>query len=155
MISKKKIENFLKEEFKDSDVFLVDVNINSANFIRVFVDKPLGVSINECYEISRKITGEFDRDEQDYSLDVSSPGLDMPLSVTEQYEKNLEKEVQVVGIDGKKHTGILKSHSQIGIELEETKKIAVEGKKNKQWITKVLTIKFDDIKTVKVVISFK
>ncbi|MCF8380340.1 MAG: ribosome assembly cofactor RimP [Bacteroidales bacterium] len=154
MISKKKIEDFLNDEFADGDVFLVDVVINAANSIRVYVDKPLGISINECYDISRKITGEFSRDEEDYSLDVSSPGLDMPLRVAEQYVKNIDKDVEVLLNDGKKHKGILKSYNSLAIEIEEKKKIAVEGKKNKQWQTQLLTINFDDIKTVKVVISF-
>jgi len=154
MISKSKIEDFLKEEFKDGDTFLVDVSINAANNIRVFVDKPQGISVKECYDVSRLITGEFDREVEDYSLDVSSPGLDMPLTVPEQFIKNIDREVAVLLNDGEKHKGLLKTYSPTAIEIEETKRVAVEGKKKKQLQTKVLTINFDDIKTVKVVISF-
>ncbi len=155
MISKKNIEVFLSEELEDSDIFLVDVLVKSGNGIRVFVDKPEGITIQECYNVSRMITGEFDREVEDYSLDVSSPGLDIPLMKPAQYEKNLEKEVKVVLNDGGEHKGILKSHNELGIELFKKNKVRIEGKKNKQWEEELLTLKFDDIKTVKVVISFK
>ena len=155
MINKKEIEKFLGIELEKSDIFLIDVLVKPGNVIRVFVDKPEGITIQECYDVSRLVTGQFDREVEDYSLDVSSPGLDMPLIKEAQYEKNLDKEIQVVLNDGTKHKGILKAHNELGIELLEKKKVSVEGKKNKQWKEEVLTINFDDIKTVKVVISFK
>ncbi len=155
MISKKNIEEFLLEELEESDIFLVDVLVKSGNVIRIFVDKPEGITIQECYSVSRMITGKFDREVEDYSLDVSSPGLDVPLMKEAQYEKNLGKELKVVLKDGGEHKGMLKSHNEVGIELIEKKKVRIEGKKNKQWEEELLTLKFDDIKTAKVVISFK
>lgn len=155
MINKKQIEKFLESELEKSDIFLIEVLVKPGNVIRVFVDKSEGITIQECYDVSRLVTGQFDREVEDYSLDVSSPGLDMPLIKEAQYEKNLDKEIQVVMNDETKHKGILKTHNKIGIELLEKKKVSVEGKKNKQWKEEILTINFDDIKTVKVVISFK
>lgn len=155
MISKNQIENFLIEEFKSNDIFLVGVNVNPGNQIKVFVDKPEDITIRECFDVSRLITGFFDRDVEDYSLDVSSPGLDLPFVVKEQYEKNIGQIISVLLLEGKEHKGVLKSHNENGIEIEEKLKVKIEGKKNKQWKTELLSFKFDDIKTVKVVISFK
>lgn len=155
MVTKKDIEDFLISEFSSEGIFLVDVLVKPGNIIKVFVDRPEGISVKECSDISRLITGKFDRETEDYSLDVSSPGLDMPLVVKEQYEKNMDRGVQVQMKAGRKHTGELKAYNENGIEIEETKKIAVEGKKNKQKVSERITLKFDDIKAVKVLISFK
>jgi ribosome maturation factor RimP len=155
MIVKKAIEDFLKKEFEGSDYFLVAVKTGRDDSIKVFVDSMKGLSIQECYDISRKITAHFDRDEEDYSLDVSSPGLDMPLSVPMQFEKNIDRAVQVILEDGSKITGILKAHDRDGIVLEVTSKIKVEGNKKKQEITESVNYNFKEIKAVKVVVSFK
>lgn len=155
MLTKEEIEDFLISEFSSGDIFLVDVLLKPGNIIKVFVDKPQGISVKECSDISRLITGKFDRETEDYSLDVSSPGLDMPLVVREQFEKNMDREVQVQMASGEKHSGVLKDYTEKGIEIEETKKIVVKGKKSKQKISERITLKFDDIKAVKALISFK
>lgn len=155
MLNKKEIQNFLDAEFSETGFFLVDVLIKPGNIVRVFVDKPEGVTIQECSEVSRKITGRFDREIEDYSLDVSSPGLDMPLKVPMQFEKNLNREVSVQLMDGKKRKGILTSYNKESVTISETVKQAVEGSKNKKIVQKDISLKFDDIKAVKVIISFK
>ncbi len=155
MLDSKELKDFLTTEFRESEFFLVDVVVKPGNLIKVYVDKPEGITIQECYEVSRLITGKFDRDVEDYSLDVSSPGLDMPLLVKEQYEKNLGREISIEMLEGKKRKGILKEFTADSLSIEETKKAAVKGKKNKQKTTELITIKIDDIKAVKVIISFK
>ena len=155
MLDSKELKDFLTTEFRESEFFLVDVVVKPGNLIKVYVDKPEGITIQECYEVSRLITGKFDRDVEDYSLDVSSPGLDMPLLVKEQYEKNLGREISIEMLEGKKRKGILKEFTTDSVSIEETKKVAVKGKKNKQKTTELITIKTVDIKAVKVIISFK
>ena len=155
MLDSKELKDFLTTEFRESEFFLVDVVVKPGNLIKVYVDKPEGITIQECYEVSRLITGKFDRDVEDYSLDVSSPGLDMPLLVKEQYEKNLGREISIEMLEGKKRKGILKEFTADSLSIEETKKAAVKGKKNKQKTPELITIKIDDIKAVKVIISFK
>ena len=155
MLDSKELKDFLTSEFRESEFFLVDVVVKPGNLIKVYVDKPEGITIQECYEVSRLITGKFDRDTEDYSLDVSSPGLDMPLLVKEQYEKNLGREISIEMLEGKKRKGILKEFTTDSVSIEETKKVAVKGKKNKQKTTELITIKTVDIKAVKVIISFK
>jgi ribosome maturation factor RimP len=82
------IEKLVKEFIKGTDLFLVAVRINSSGKITVLADKKEGITIDECAGISRFIEKNLNRDEDDYELQVSSPGLDMPFTVREQYFKN-------------------------------------------------------------------
>jgi len=113
------------------------------------------VSIDQCVEISRLVERSLDRDTDDFELQVSSPGLDQPFRVIQQYEKNLGREVEVIKNDGTKFTGTLKEINEENFIIEVKKRVKVEGKKKKQLQINDLAIQFDEIKATKVVISFK
>jgi ribosome maturation factor RimP len=81
---------------------------------------------------------------------VSSPGLEMPFLVMEQYLKNQGRKVSVVTNDGTEHSGILKKVNQGGFELETEIKL-----KRKVIEVKDTSFNFDQVKTVKIVIAFK
>ncbi len=151
MITKEKVQS-LALEAMSGDLFIVEVTVSAANAISVYVDSNVGVSVGECVTISRHIEGSFDRETEDFSLEVSSPGLSLPFKVVRQYLKNIGREVEVVTNGGEKLVGILKSADEAGFELEVATKEKVDGKK--VIITKVLAYPFDQIKTVKIVISF-
>ncbi len=152
MIAKEKIQN-LVEEVLSEDQFLVEITVGAANQISVSVDSDAGISIGECVQISRHIEASLDREADDFSLEVSSPGLSSPFKVLRQYLKNIGREVEVVTTTGEKHKGILKSAHEVGFELEIVAKEKVDG--TKVEVTKSLMFDFDHIKTVKIVISFK
>ncbi len=152
MIDKEKIQN-LVEEVLSEDQFIVEITVGAANQISVSVDSDAGITIGECVQISRHIEGSLDRESEDFSLEVSSPGLSSPFKVLRQYLKNIGREVEVVTITGEKQKGILKSAEVAGFELEIVAKEKVDG--TKVEVTKSLTFDFDKIKTVKIVISFK
>jgi ribosome maturation factor RimP len=101
------------------------------------------------------LNSAFDREEEDYDLEVSSPGLDMPLKVKEQYQKNLNKEISIVLVDGKKHKGVLTAFDDDGIEAEVKVKVKADNQKKKKEIIEKQIFKFNDIKAVKPVVSFK
>jgi ribosome maturation factor RimP len=151
MITKEKVQS-LVEEVLLPDQFVVDVTVSLGNSILVFVDSDTGISVGECVEISRHIEHSLDRETEDFSLEVSSPGLSGPFKVLRQYLKNIGREVEVVTKSGEKQKGILKSAHSAGFELEVVVKEKVDGKKVET--TKTLTYDFDQIKTVKIVISF-
>ncbi len=151
MITKEKVES-LALEAMSKDLFIVEVTVSATNAISVYVDSNAGVSVGECVTISRHIEGSLDRETEDFSLEVSSPGLSLPFKVFRQYLKNIGREVEVVTNSGEKMTGILKSADEVGFELEVATKEKVDGKK--VLVTKVLANSFDQIKTVKIVISF-
>ena len=81
------------------------------------------------------IESKLDREEEDFELEVASAGLSEPFKVIQQYQKNLEKEIETITIEGEKIIGVLSHVSDNGFEIEESKKVKVESKKKIQNIT--------------------
>jgi ribosome maturation factor RimP len=150
MINKEIVKELVNDFIADRDVFLVDVKVSTTNRITVLVNKPSGITIDECAMISRYIETNLDRNREDYELNVSSPGLNMPFRVREQFEMNIGRPVEVIDNQGKKTRGILLNVEGEGFEIESEKPIV--GKKKG---TEEISFNFDEIKTVKEVISFK
>jgi ribosome maturation factor RimP len=140
MITTESITGLVEHYIQGSDIFLVEVLVRPGNAITVHVDLPEGISIEECVKISRFLNGSLDREVEDYSLEVSSPGLGGGFKVKQQYEKNVGRDIEVLFTDGMKSTGKLISVTDHGIILK------VEGDDEK--------IGFEEIKTAKEIISF-
>ena len=154
MISKDIVKGFVLSVIGDTAIFVVDVRVDSANKISVEVDKPEGITIEECINISRAIENGLDREIEDFELEVSSPGLTEPFKVMEQYHKNCGRQVDVVKRDGQKINGLLQRIDEEGIELELKAKIKELGQKRSKIVTQTVFLKFSDIKTTKVTITF-
>jgi ribosome maturation factor RimP len=140
MITEEGIATLVEQHIKGSDIFLVEVAVRAGNAIRVHVDRPEGISIDECVGISRFLNSQLDRDVEDYSLEVSSPGLSSPFRVKQQYDKNLGRSIDVLLLEGERFQGELQSVTDKGIQLK------VKGKEKE--------INFEEIKTAKAIISF-
>ena len=106
MIEKQKIQGLVEECIRGTGIFLVSVKVSNANRITVLADKNEGITIDECASIHRHIKNGLDRDKDDFELQVSSPGLDMPFVVIEQYLKNEGWKVEVVDNEGKNIIGM-------------------------------------------------
>ena len=117
MITGELIRDLVDEHIGETDIFLVEVLVKPGNAITVHVDRPDGISIDECVKISRYLNENLDRDVEDYSLEVSSPGLGGRFKVKQQYEKHVDREIEVLYNDGIKEDGILISVSDKGIVL--------------------------------------
>jgi ribosome maturation factor RimP len=160
MISKDYIQTLVKEKIEGTSVFIVDITVGGNQQINVLVDKPEGISIDECVGISRHIEGNLDREEQDFELQVSSPGLDVPFKVREQYDKNIGRTVKVYTKDNKKHEGVLSEVTNDFVVLKWQEKERLEGKKKKVLVDKEETLFFENendqvcIRETKIVISF-
>lgn len=154
MIAKQKVIDLVNERL-DDQMFIVDVTISSANDINVYVDGFKGITIEQCIAVSRNVEHNLDRDEEDFSLQVSSPGLTESFKVKQQYEKYTGKEIEVLTADNEKLKGLLLENSEDGIVLETSKREKVEGHKKKQLVVKKHILKYDEIKSAKAVISFK
>jgi ribosome maturation factor RimP len=150
MIEKSTIEEIVKEHTKGTGIFLVAVKVSSSGKITVLADKDDNITIDECVAIHRHIESRLDRDKEDYELQVSSPGLDMPFGVYEQYLKNQGKRVEVVTKEGQKLFGILRNVTQGGFDLDS--EIKSKGKKKE---TEVVPFNFDEIKSTKVILTIK
>ena len=123
MIEAKEIKGFIEGLLEGKDLFLVDVKVNPGNVIEVEVDSDSPVSIDECEWLTREIEKEFDRDKEDYSLEVGSAGITSPFKVTRQYRKNIGREVEVLLKEGRKLTGILKDADDTGFTIVTKEKI--------------------------------
>ncbi|RYZ78826.1 MAG: ribosome assembly cofactor RimP [Proteobacteria bacterium] len=139
--------------------FLVEVKIKPTNNVKLFLDGDNGISIEKCIMFNRALykqleeTALFPAD--DFSLEVSSPGLDEPLKLFRQYKKNIGREVEVLLKDGVKIEGKLLSAEEQEIVVEETKGKAVKGRpaSKKQEIINHI-IPFENIKTTTIQIVF-
>lgn len=149
MINKEIVRELVDEFNAGRDIFLVDIKVSTTNRITVLVNKPSGITIDECVMISRHIESNLDRDREDYELKVSSPGLDMPFKVRQQYEMSIGRPVEVVNTEGKKTKGVLKNVQGEGFEIESEKSA---GKKKE---VREISFNFEEVKTVKEIIRFK
>lgn len=154
MVTKEQIESLVLEKIQGTGIFLVDVNIHSGNSIIVLIDKAEGINIEACVEVTRHINSNFDREKEDYGLEVSSPGLGSTFKVKEQYLKNIGRNIEVVKNDGVTLKGKLLSYSEKGIQLEMLVRDKT-NKKNKNLIIEIVNIESNDIKSSKSLISFK
>ena len=150
MIEKQKIEELFEEHAKGSGLFLVSVKVSNSNRIIILADKNDGITIDECAAIHRHIENGFDRDKEDFELQVSSPGLDAPFTVIEQYYKNENRKVEVVDNDGSKYTGRLKNVTNGGFELETELKT-----KGKTIELMDISFNFEQIKSTRVILTIK
>jgi ribosome maturation factor RimP len=136
----------------DPDVFLVEVKIKPTNNIKVFIDGDQGVSIEKLVQYNRRLYKQLEEENLypngDFSLEVSSPGLDEPLKLQRQYQKNVGRFVEVINNEGARIEGKLLSATEEGITVEE-----IKGK-GKKMETVEHNFSYSTIKTVKVQIKF-
>lgn len=136
----------------EPEFFRVNVKIKPTNNVKVYIDGDKGIAIDKCVHFNRKIyklieeTGLFAAGE--FSLEVSSPGVDEPLRLRRQYLRNSGRKIEVVFADGSKKEGKLLEVTGADIILEHT---TGKGKKAK---TEQLVIPFENIKTTTVQIRF-
>ena len=148
MVEKSKIEKLVTEFINGKGVFLVAVKVSNSNRITVLVDTMQGIHVDECAALHRHLEKSLDRDVEDFELEVSSPGLDMPFGVIEQYYKNEGKRIEVIDIDGEKFSGNLKNITSGGFELETEVKVKGKPKEIKE-----ISFNFDQVKSAKVFLS--
>ena len=109
MIDKQLLTQEIEKDLEDTDLFLVDLSVSPDNRIVVEIDSRRGVDIEDCTRLTQQIESAFDRDVEDYELEVGSAGLTSPFKVKGQYEKNIGNEIEVLTRDGRKLTGTLQS----------------------------------------------
>jgi ribosome maturation factor RimP len=158
MITSEKILSVVEEYLSDSGVFPVEVKIRAGNRIQVFLDGPKGIDVGLCAQLNRFIESHFDREVEDYELEVSSAGLDMPLRIPRQFEKNKGKTVDVLSGTGEKWKGVLGESDEEGFLLHTEKLVKgidpETGKRKKILEKSTLRCLYAEIKSVKLVISF-
>lgn len=137
---------------EDQSYFCVQIKVKPTNNIKIFLDGDKGLPIERCTYFNRKLYKAIEEagwfPEGDFSLEVSSPGLDEPLLLKRQYQKNIGRKVLVTTNDGVEKEGILLEVNEQGITLEWT-----EGK-GKKALQQQMQIAFENIKSTIVQVQF-
>lgn len=155
MIDKNKVRDLAAEWLEGKEYFLVDATVDEQNKITVEIDHKDGVWIEDCCELSRFIEEHFDRDVEDYELEVGSAGIGQPFKVLQQYINSVGYDVELLTADGKKMEGCLKSADEAGFVVTVLEKQRLEGKKRPQMVEVDKAFGYGDVKWVRSVIDFK
>jgi ribosome maturation factor RimP len=136
----------------DPHSFLVEVKIKPGNNVKVFIDADNGVSIDKLATLNRSLYKQIDEEmifpNNDFSLEISSPGLDEPLKLHRQYVKNIGRHIEVILKNGIKKEGKLIGATDEEFVIEEEK----GNKKTKEFVQS--PIFYNDVKTTKIQIKF-
>jgi len=153
MIDSKKIEEIANEYLENKTVFMVSASVGNGNKIRVLLDAENGVRIDDCSKLSRHIESFFDRDSEDFEIEVSSVGVGSPLVLKRQYQINIDRNVLVLNTSNQKIKGKLVNVTQDSITLEKDQ--VKKKKKESEKESGLVEINFNEIKETKVQVSFK
>ena len=135
--------------------YIVDITVSKDNDIEVTIESEEGrVELDDCVAISRHFESKFDREKEDYSLTVTSAGLDQPFKVFKQYIKAVGSKVEVQLKGGKKLIATLSAADTESITLSYTAKEAVEGKKKKELVEHNDRFAMDQVNSVRPYIEF-
>ena len=154
MLNQAEIRNFIEKHLESGDLFLVDLRFGEDNLIEVEIDSEHSVSIEECENLTRAIESEFDRDKEDYTLEVGSAGLTSPFKVKRQYMKYIGQEVETWLKDGKKLTGLLKSADDNGFTILVKEKVKKPEMKRPVIEEVEHTLGYDEVKQTKYILKF-
>jgi len=154
VIEEKYIKTLAEQKIGGTPLFLVDIKVRPANKIEVFIDSPTHVTVDECVSLSRHIEAGLDRDKEDFELTVSSPGIDQPFKVFDQYQKYLGKEVSVLKKDGIKIIGQLKHVNDVSVEIATKRTERKEKGKGRHTIIENITLGLDQVKETKLILPF-
>jgi ribosome maturation factor RimP len=144
----KRVKELVEEKIADKpNLFLVDIKMHSNGKLMILVDGDNGIGI------SRHVGFHLEEEsviETAYNLEVSSPGIDTPLTSLRQYTKNIGRSLAIKMTDGAKREGKLKGITKDAVIIDEIKK-----EKGKKAETVESIIPIDKITETKVLISFK
>lgn len=150
-----RVRELVEEKIADRpELFIVDIKMHPNGRLVILMDGDNGIGIADCAAISRTVGFHLEEEnviEQAYHLEVSSPGLDYPLSTQRQYQKNVGRSLSIKLADElNKREGKLLEVQEQGILIEESIK-----EKGKKAVLEQNLIPFDQITETKVLISFK
>lgn len=149
-----KVKQYLDEALEENpQLFVVSSEVNSANQIKVIIDGDEDVSIADCIAVSRKIEHQLDRDEEDFSVEVTSFGVGESLLFPRQFIKNIGRKLEVE-TEGQKIKADLVGANQDTITLSWTAREPKPKGKGKHTVKKELKVAYEDIKKAKVMIIF-
>lgn len=135
-------------------LFLIDLEVTDENRVLIVIDGDEGVSLQDCIDLSRAIEHNIDKEEYDFSLEVTSAGATAPISNPRQYLKNIGRKLEVKTLDGEEIEARLESVDEKGITLTWKTREPKPVGKGKHTVEKEAVIEYNNIKEAKAVITF-
>lgn len=155
-MDKELIQKAIEPVVEAMGCFIVEITVSKDNDVTLTVEKTSGeVSLDDCVAINDAFLTAFDKDAEDYSLTVSSAGLDQPFKVLAQYVKAIGSQVTALLKGGRKLTGVLTSADEDGISIRYMARELPEGKKKKITVEREERIGFEAVNSVCPLIEFK
>ena len=155
-MDKELIQKAIEPVVEARGCFIVEITVSKDNDVTLTVEKTSGeVSLDDCVAINDAFLAAFDKDAEDYSLTVSSAGLDQPFKVLAQYVKAIGSQVTALLKGGRKLTGVLTSADEDGISIRYMARELPEGKKKKITVEREERIGFEAVNSVCPLIEFK
>jgi ribosome maturation factor RimP len=154
------IAEWLEPRLEHENLYLVDVKVLPGFKVQVFVDGDENITINQCATISRQLEAYLDEGDlvpENYTLEVSSPGMTSPLLLPRQYKKRMGRVLDITTNSGEKIIGVLKEIYEDGILLEDDPPVLSKtaAKKAKPVELKQYKVLFSNIKNAIVQFKFK
>ncbi len=151
---REKVEGIITGVLSNNEsLFLISCSISPDYNIKVVLDGDQGVNLQDCIEVSRAIESQLDREEIDFSLEVTSAGATSPLSIPRQYKKNIGRKLRVITPD-ENLEGNLTAATSDTITLEWKSREPKPVGKGKVTIQNKKDIPISEIKEAKVVLKF-
>ncbi len=163
MITKESIASLIAGYLADNGLFQVDIEISAENDIVITIESYQGsVTLDNCTAIDAAVTGRFNKDMEDYSLTVTSAGLDQPFKVAQQYVKFTGSEVEITLKKGGRIKGILSEYCNgsedgagKGIRITTSRVVRLEGAKKKTEQKTTAFYPLEEVKECRPVIKFR
>ncbi len=151
---KTQVEELLAKALKENKkLFLVNFSITPDNTIKIILDGDEGVNLKDCIAVSRAIEHNLDREEHDFSLEVTSAGAAEPIVMARQYPKNIGRKL-VVKTATDSYEGDLTEATEKSITLEWKEREPKPVGKGKVTVQKRKKIAISDIDEAKVKLKF-
>ncbi len=155
MIDKQTVLSAVEEAIKDTDLFVVDVNVSADKSISVEIDSPESLDIETCTRLTRRIEELLPAELEEYDLEVGSAGLTAPFKVRGQWEKNLGNEIELLTNDGRKFSAVLVSLGDDAFTVKYQVKEKQPGEKRPRLVEKQEDILFSNVKKANYLLKFK
>lgn len=152
MITEQEVTELVNAAIEDTNLFVVSISVGGSNAINIVIDGDEGVGIGDCKMVSRGVEGAFDREEEDFSLDVKSAGVGLPFVMPRQFRKYLNRPIEIMMNDGKQMNGIMLSYDETEMKVEPR---IDPGKGRKIKVLEPVVLNLSDIRETKSAITFK
>lgn len=153
-MDKQLLRDTLINYLKDRNIELIELTVSQDNVISVELDSYEGVDLDTCVEVTRMIESRFDREVEDYELEVGSVSLTDPFRTPMQYKKHVGHEVSVLTADGRKLTGLLVDADELKFMVDVELMVREEGAKRRKKKIETMSFAYDEVKSVKYLLKF-